>query len=99
MRRAPAGAVTGDAELQKFAGTQQRNTLCPMGRTVFDGRCSALGAALGPPASRLGLRRAAIAARAARPNLSPVASVRNDPQSATATGAAGVIDPQGDERR
>ena len=39
----------------------------PHGTDRVDGRCSALGAALRPRASRLGLRRAAIAARAARP--------------------------------
>ena len=86
--------------MQGFAGTQQQNTLCPVGRTVFAGRCSALKAALGPRASRLGLRRAAIAARAARPNLSPRAERRQRPASSTSDRAvAGVLDHQGDEHR
>ena len=48
----------------------------------------------------LGLRRAAIAARAARPNLSPRAERRQRPASSTSDRAvAGVLDHQGDEHR
>jgi hypothetical protein len=46
---------------------------------MITGRCSPLEAALRPRRCRLGLRGAAIAARVARPSLSPVASVRDNP--------------------
>jgi hypothetical protein len=55
------------------------------------------GGAASPPPSRAGaLRARRPAARAARPNLSPVAGVRNDPQPASAIQRAGVLDHQGD---